>query len=307
MKITVVGIGRVGSTLAYTIALRGLADELVLLNRSPAVAEGDAADLQHALSFTPRPMRIRAGAIDDAAAAAGSDVVCLTVSARLAADDRLAYGPQNAAVFGRVVPPLAAASPGAVFLVVSNPVDVLTGLTLRLTGAPAERVFGTGTLIDSARFRFLLGRRLGIHPDDVRAYIVGEHGASQFPLLGAATAGGEPLAATPGIDGLFRQAVASGTAVHRAKGYTNYAIALCAGLVLDAIVHDTRRTMPLSVRLDDYQGVGGVCLSVPVVVGRGGVHRILRPDFTEGERELFHASAAAVRRAMRAAGMDADS
>lgn len=296
MKISVVGIGRVGSTLAYTLTMQGLCDELLLINRHREVAEGDAHDLRHAVAFVDRQIEIHAGSIDDSR---DSDIIALCISVPLQGSDvdRMSLGPGNAALLSELVPPLAAASPNAIFVVITNPVDVMTYQTLQLTGFPAHRVIGTGTLIDSARFREMLSDEIGIHPDDLRAYILGEHGPNQFAALSQAQVGGERIEDNEHRRALFKAAVEAGNNVLRAKGYTNYAIAMAASMIIESIVHDTRRTMPVSTLIDDWLGVHDVCLSIPVVIGRSGITRILHPELDENEQELFRQAAFAVREA----------
>lgn len=290
-------MGRVGSALAYTLVLKELVDELVLVNRSRDRAEGDALDLQHAHMFLDHRIDIRAGEVADTA---GSDVIALCASApwKDTFTDRLDSAVANTRLFEELVPPLAKASPEAKLLVLSNPVDVLTWHTLRLSGFDPTRVMGTGTLVDSARFRELLSEQVGIHPADIRAYALGEHGDSQFLAFSRATAGGEPVEDSPDRRAMFDQATRAGYEVFQKKGCTNYAIAMAAAHVIGSIVKDSRHTMPLSTLIDGYQGVSGVCLSVPVVVGSKGVTRWMRPDLNEQEAEAFRTSAKVIREAI---------
>lgn len=293
MKISIVGLGHVGSTLAYTLVLQGLAADLVLVNRSAGRARGDALDLTHALSFTEALGRVRSGELEDTR---GSDLVILTLSEpfrppmRTRAD--LAAG--NLPLFEATVPTLAALSPLARLIVVSNPVDAMTGLALELSGFPAHRVLGIGTLVDSARFRMELSEHYGIHPGDLRAYVLGEHGPTQFAALSVASAGGEMIRDRELAAELLRRQEASAHQIMADKGYTNFAIAAATALVVESIVHDRKRTIPVSVRLEDYFGVSGVCLSVPCVIGAQGVERILRPQLDDEEQARFRRCAEAV-------------
>lgn len=298
MKTTLVGVGRVGSTLAYTLMFRGLADELVLLDHNKEVARGEASDLQHAEAFVGHPMVAVAGEVEDTK---GSDIIILTCSVpwNQKYTSRFDIGRDNLGLFREIVPPLARVSPDAKVLVISNPVDVMTYHTVELTGFGPERVFGTGTLIDSARFRTMLSAEMGIHPDDVRAYILGEHGETQFPLHSMAMAGGSRILDDAASQEIFQRASRAGWDVVRRKGHTNYAISLAAALVVEAIVWDTCRTMPLSVLVDGFLGVRDVCLSLPVVLGRDGISQVIEPDLGEDEANAFHRCAEIVREAIK--------
>jgi L-lactate dehydrogenase len=293
VKISIVGLGHVGSTLAYTLVLQGLADDLVLVNRSEDRARGDALDLTHALSFTEARGRVRAGTLEDTA---GSDLVILTLSVpfRPPMKDRIDLAAGNLPLYEATVPTVARLSPDARLVVVTNPVDAMTGLALRLSGFPVHRVLGIGTLVDSARFRAELSEHSNIHPGDIRAYVLGEHGPTQFAALSVASAGGELIQDRALSETLLARQAASAHDIMAAKGYTNFAIAAATALVVESIVHDRRRTFPVSVRLDDYFGVSGVCLSVPCVVGANGVERILKPNLDAGEQAQLRRCADAV-------------
>jgi len=297
MKVSIIGLGRVGATLAYTMLLKELPREIVLVHPSADKARGDAADLRHAHLFIDHRVDIRAGGVADTA---GSDVVVVTASRpwKEGFSDRLAMARANSDLFAELIPPLAEASPDAVLIIVSNPVDVLTYQAIHYSGFDADQVIGTGTLVDSARFRDLLAEQVGIHPEDLRAYTLGEHGESQFPALSVAEAGGEKIDATPERYALFEQAVKAGIDVFNLKGYTNFAIATAAYYICESVLTDARHTMPVSTLIDGYLGVEDVCLSVPCVIGAGGVTRRLRPELSEDEARSFRRSASVVRGAI---------
>ncbi len=294
MKISLVGLGRVGSTLAYTLLLRGLGDELVLVDRNQKLAVGEALDLQHTKSFVNHPMIVRPGKIDDTA---GSDIIiiCCSVPWKQDYTSRFDFGYDNLKMFREIIPPLAQVSPDAKMLVITNPVDVMTYHAIKLTGFGPERVFGTGTLIDSARFRSMLSIRMGIHPEDLRAYILGEHGDSQFPLFSTAVVGGSRIVEDKATHEIFRETSRSGFDVVRQKGHANYSISMAATLAIEAIVWDTHRTMPLSVLVDGFLDVHDVCLSLPVILGKDGVTRVLEPKLGKDEAEAFRCCAKIVR------------
>lgn len=298
MKISIVGLGHVGSTLAYSLVLQGLADDLVLVNRSAGRARGDAVDLTHALSFIEAQGRVRAGGIEDTA---DSDIVILTLSVPFQPPmkDRADLAAGNRPLFAAVVPRIAAVSPQARLLVVSNPVDAMTWWALEDSGFPSHRVMGIGTLVDSARFRMELSEHFGIHPGDLRAYVLGEHGPTQFAAMSVASAGGELIQNRELAQELLARQAASAHEIMAGKGHTNFAISSATTLVVDSIVHNRRRTIPVSVRLDDYYGVSGVCLSVPCVIGSQGVERVLKPNLDEEERSRFWLCAQAVAAQMR--------
>ncbi|QDV79991.1 malate dehydrogenase [Botrimarina mediterranea] len=295
MKVSIIGAGRVGSTLAYTLVVKEVVDEIVIVGRNRDAAEGDALDLQHAHLFVDRNIDIRAGEIADTA---GSEVLVICASAPWKENftDRLKAAADNTRLMEELIPPLAAASPDAKIVMISNPVDVLTWHAIRLSGFSPDRVMGTGTLVDSARFRDMVSEEVGIHPADIRVYSMGEHGDSQFLAFSCAEAGGEPLEDRPDRRAMFARAVGAGYEVFNKKGCTNYAIAMAATYLIEAIVTDARHTMPLSVLIDGYQGVSGVCLSVPVVVGKNGIVRWMKPELNEEEAEAFRASASVIRK-----------
>ncbi len=294
MKISIIGLGRVGSTLAYTLLNSGLGDELVLVNRDPKIAVGEALDLQHAEAFITQPMAVRSG---DLSETAESDIIVVTASVpwKPGSTSRFDLGPGNLEIFQEIIPPLAQGSPDAKIVVVTNPVDVMTYHAIKLSGFEPGRVFGTGTLIDSARFRTMLSAKVGIHPDDLRAYILGEHGDTQFPMFSMASVGGSHIIQDQSKNEMFRKAVHAGHDVMRKKGHTNFAISMATTLVIEAIVWNSRRTMPLSVLVDGFLDVHDVCLSLPVVVGKDGISRVLEPDLGEDEVAAFHRCAAVVR------------
>jgi L-lactate dehydrogenase len=301
MKISVIGIGKVGATVAFVLAEHGLANEIVLWNRSSTAARANALDIEQACAFTPYRVAIRAGELADTA---GSDilVMCASVPTPTQMIDRCELAAGNKALMRELVPRFAALSPNAVIVNVTNPVDAITWHVLQLCGFPWQRVIGTGTLVDSARFRDILSQQVGIHPVDIRAYILGEHGDSQFAALSIATAGGEHIDATPARYKMLEQAKATAFEVLRGKGYTNYAIAMAVRNIVEAVVRDLCATLPVSVRIDGFCDISDVCLSLPAVIGRGGVHFTLVPDLNAAEQEAFRRSAAVVRRTIAAMG-----
>lgn len=294
MKITIVGTGRVGSSIAFAAVMQPIASELVLVNRSKEKAEGDAMDLMHASALRNSNMRIRAGEIDDTV---GSDIIVFTASAPYGPPHRKRWelAEDNMPIMQEWIPALAKASPEAIFVLVTNPVDTMTLATIKLSGFPWQRVIGTGTLLDSVRYRSLLSTEIGIHSDDIRAYILGEHGDTQFAAQSLAMTGGERFYPSDTSVRMFNETVNMGYEVAKRKGHTNYGIAMATMTVLDSIVYDLRHTMPVSVLIDGYLGQSDLCISLPCVIGRAGVTRILHPKLSDDEQAKFLHSAAAVR------------
>lgn len=294
MKITVIGIGKVGSTVGFMLAREGLASELMLWNRTFAVAEAEATDIQQACAFTPFRVQVRAARQLEETANSDVLVVCASVPTPVDMSERTVLTQGNARLLRELIPAFAAASPNAVIVNVTNPMDAMTWHLIQLTGFPWQRVIGTGTLVDSARFRDLLAEQTGIHPVDLKAYILGEHGATQFAALSIATAGGEAIDATPAREQLLEEAKQSPFRVFRAKGYTNYAVASAAVMIVESIVKDLRHTLPVSVQINGFVGVSDVCLSIPAVIGRGGVCFTMTPGLSEPEQACFRKCAATV-------------
>ncbi len=294
MKIAIIGAGHVGSSLAYALVLKGLGNHLLLVNRDATKAMGNALDLQHTLAFCERPMQIEGGPLEEAV---GCDIVAITASAPMAKgmSSRMELGKANVELFKSLIPMLVKNNPEAVFIIITNPVDVMTCCAKRLSGLPSSKIVGIGTLVDSARFRTLLSKAEQIHPDDLRAYILGEHGPNQFPVFSHASTGGEPITDSPRHREIFEEVNKAGFEVYQLKGYTNFAIASAACEVIRTIVHDEHRTMPLSTCFSDWQGVKDNCFSIPVVLGRSGIIRYLQPDLNEIEHAALENTARTVR------------
>ncbi len=294
MKVSVVGVGHVGATLAYTLMIKDLADELALIDRSEVKAQSDAEDLKHALTFTDHIIPIKGG---DLSISADSDIVIITASVPWKDHYTSRYDlcPGNDDLFKTMLPAIARLSPAAIVIVVTNPVDVMTYLAIRYSGFQPHKVLGVGTLIDSARFRKALSEKYLIHPDDIRAYIIGEHGATQFPVISAAFTGGVKIQPSSEINRLIEHSEIVAHEIVKGKGYTNFAIAMATSLIVQSIIKDENRTMPVSTLVNGYMDVEDVCLSVPVVVGREGIRQQLHIALDANETTSFRKSALKVR------------
>ncbi|KAG5839912.1 L-lactate dehydrogenase A chain-like [Anguilla rostrata] len=293
-KVTVVGVGQVGMACAFSILQSGVADDVTLIDVMVDKLQGEVMDLQHGSLFL-KTAKIRAA--KDYSETADSKLCIITAGVRQReGESRLALVQRNVEVFKQIVPPLAQHSPNAILLVVSNPVDILTYVAWKLSGFPQERVLGSGTNLDSARFRFLMGERLGIHPSSVHGYIIGEHGDSSVPVWsGANVAGVSLLSLNPeletkqdaeGWSKVHQDVVNSAYDVIRLKGYTSWAIGLSVGGLTQSILKNLRSVHPVSTLVKGMHGIGEeVFLSLPCVLGWSGVCGVLQQPLKQQEAQ----------------------
>jgi L-lactate dehydrogenase len=309
-KIAIIGAGAVGATIAYAAMIRGVAKQLALYDINRAKVDAEVLDLNHGLQFVP--MATLEGS-DDLGVCAGADVVVITAGAKQKqGQTRMELAGANVELCRSLVPQLLKVAPDALLLLVTNPVDVLTYVVQKLSGLPSRRVFGSGTVLDSSRFRFLIARHLNVAVQNVHAFIAGEHGDSELPLWSSATVGAVPLMqwSAPGHSRLTEQDRARifdnvrNAAYHiiRGKGATNYAIGLATAQILEAVLNDEQRVLSVSSRLDGYLGISDVCMSVPSIVNRTGVETVLEVPLNDTEREGLRRSADTIRQAIRTLG-----
>lgn len=289
MKVSIIGGGgRVGSTAAFTLQLGGLVREIALVDVMRDQAEGEALDLRHGTSLITS-QKIYAGgpeAID------GSDIVTITAGLRRKPDEsRLELMNRNTGLFRSILDDIKNAKlpDGAIIIVVSNPVDIMTQLAVDANIVPKERVIGLGTLLDTTRFRSLLSEYFEVDPTDVNALILGEHGDTMVPVWSCATIGGAPIARFPGYDkekvkGIFDFTNKSGAEVIRLKGGAGYAVGVAIRELVHAIILDNQAVLPVSCYQTGALGIDGVCLSLPTVIGRTGAKKIV--DIAVDETEL---------------------
>jgi L-lactate dehydrogenase len=304
-RVAIVGTGQVGATTAYRLMLSGLVEELVLIDARPTLAEGHAMDLSHAASLE-RPVRVRAGSYEDCAAA---DVVVICAGApQVEGESRLALLERNVEVLRGILAELMRYGFDGLLLITTNPVDVLSMAAHRLSGLPATRVIGTGTVLDSARLRHLIGQQLEIDPRSVHAHILGEHGDSEIAAWSAAQVGGLPLSRLEptGFDqaGMLEAVRRAAPEIIARKGATYYAIASSIQRIVTAILRDERAILPVSARVDGPYGLHDVYLGTPCVVGRAGIVRVLEVPLDPAEQEGLRRSAAVLRGAIERLGLD---
>lgn len=303
-KAVIVGAGQVGATTAYTLLISGLLSELVLIDVNRDKALGEAMDIAHGMPLCP-PADVRLGDYPDCKDA---DIVILTAGLnQKPGETRRDLLQKNLGVFRSIVPQVVKYAPNAILLVVTNPVDALTYETLRLSGFPPERVIGSGTVLDTSRLKYLLGRHTGVDPRNIHAFVLGEHGDSEFAAWSVTRIAGmqlEEYCRTCGscTSGLTEEAEAEFEAeVRRAaytiidlKGATYYAVALAVRRIVEAILRDEHSILTVSSLLTGQFGLNDVCLSLPSIVSAHGVERILPLPLSETEVNSLHACARAV-------------
>ncbi|XP_030945443.1 L-lactate dehydrogenase B-like [Quercus lobata] len=300
-KISVVGAGNVGMAIAQTILTQDVADELVLIDAKADKLRGEMLDLQHAAAFLPRT-KIHASV--DYELTFGSDLCIVTAGARqVPGESRLNLLQRNVALFRSIIPPLARYSPETILLIVSNPVDVLTYVAWKLSGFPSNRVIGSGTNLDSSRFRFLIADHLDVNAQDVQAYIVGEHGDSSVALWSSISVGGVPVLSflekqqiayeKVTLENIHKEVIDSAYEVISLKGYTSWAIGYSVANLARSILRDQRKVHPVSVVANGFYGIegGDVFLSLPAQLGRGGVLGVTNVHLTDEEAHRLRDSA----------------
>lgn len=301
-KLTVVGAGSVGSSVAYAALIRGSARHVALYDIVTEKVEAEVLDLAHGTQFTGSSDIIGGS---DISVAAGSHVVVITAGAKQKpGQTRIELAEVNAGIIRSMMPDLLEVAPNAIYVIVTNPCDVLTVIAQEETGLPPERIFASGTVLDTSRLRWKLAQRAGVSTASVHAHIIGEHGDTEFPLWSRATIGTVPILEweTPGhprftLDELQEIAVDVRDAAYKVilgKGATNYAIGLSSARIVEAILSDEHAVMPVSTVLRDFHGLDGVALSVPSIVSAKGAVPIRNTSFSEGELALLRQSADAL-------------
>jgi L-lactate dehydrogenase len=302
-KVTIVGAGSVGSSAAYAALIRGSARHVALYDIATEKAEAEVLDLAHGTQFTGSSDIVGGS---DISVVEGSHVVVITAGAKQKpGQTRIELAGVNAGIMRTMMPQLLEVAPNAIYVLVTNPCDVLTVLAQEATGLPPERIFASGTVLDTSRLRWKLGERAGVSTSSVHAYIVGEHGDTEFPLWSKATIGtvpileweseGHPRMTPEELDQIAIDVRDAAYKVIQGKGATNYAIGLSSARIIEAILRDERAVMPVSPVLQDFHGVSGVALSVPSIVSAAGAVPIHETQFDHEELELFHRSAEALR------------
>lgn len=299
-RVVIVGAGFVGSTAAFTLMVQGIASEIVLIDINKDKCLGEALDLEHGLSFAPAA-RVWAG---DYADCREADVVVICAGlGQKPGQTRLELAKVNSKIVAEVVKNIGRYTDKAIILMVTNPLDVMTYVALKTSGLPNYQVFGTGTTLDSSRFRYLLAEEFGVAAESMGAYLLGEHGDSEVPIYSHVNLMGENIKNLPeynkkAVTEAYLKTKNAASEVICKKGATYYAIALAISRIVRAILYDENHVFPVSVSLTGQYGLKDVCLSLPTVIGRTGVKRVLEVNLTDEELEKLRKSAQIIRETM---------
>lgn len=298
VKIALVGVGNVGATFAYALLQSGLASELVLIDANQTKAEGEVMDLNHAIPFA-YPMKIWAGTYEDCREAA---ITVITAGAsQKPGETRLDLVHKNTNIFKSIIPQIVAHNPDGLLLIATNPVDILSYVSWKESGLPSRHVIGSGTILDTARFRYLLSEHAEVDPRSVHAYIIGEHGDSEVPVWSLANIAGMKLedycrancvSYKPEVwKKIFKDTKDAAYEIIQRKGATYYAVANGLLRICEAILRDQNTVLSVSTLIEGYQGVDNVYLSMPSVVGRDGIIRTINLMLADEEMTGFEKSA----------------
>lgn len=297
-KAAVIGCGFVGSTIAYTLMQQGTFSELVLIDAVESKGEGEAMDISHGIPFA-HSMDIHSGKYEDIADAS---VVIITAGAnQKPGETRLDLVQKNSRIMKGIIEEIKRVECRGILLIVSNPVDILTQVALSVSGFPKERVIGSGTVLDTARFKYLISQKLDVDSRNVHAFIAGEHGDSELAVWSCANVYGIPVEEFARIRGItdfenekneiYHAVRDSAYEIIERKGATYYGIGMAAARIAEAIVRDSHTVAPVSVSLNGEYGLEGLCLSIPAVIGNKGAEQILEISLSEEERDRLNNSA----------------
>lgn len=298
-KIAIIGAGNVGSTFAFSLMISGLAREIVLVDTNEKLAKGECMDLNHGISFA-HPTKIYAAGFEGCEDA---DIVVITAGAKQKpGQSRIDLVQNNVEIFKVIIPSILKYAGNAILLVVTNPVDILTYVTLKISGLPVNRVIGSGTVLDTARLKYMISEYCKVDPSNIHAYIIGEHGDTELPVWSNATIGGMKIEtycsdyaghgnAKKELSEIFEKVKNAAYQIIEAKGATNYSIALAALKITRAILRNENSILPVSTLITDYYGISNVCISIPSIVNINGIEQYLRLELSDHEQRLFKHSA----------------
>ena len=298
-KVVLVGTGAVGTAYAYSLVNQGFITDLVLIDANKEKAEGEARDLVHGMAFAPSNMKVSSG---DYSECKDADLVVITAGAnQRPGETRLQLVEKNTQIMKSIVKEVLANGFDGIFLIATNPVDILTYVVQKESGFPSNKVIGSGTTLDTARFKVLLGEYLGIDSRNVHAIIIGEHGDSELPVFSQASIGTENLEKVlkrrnnpkdkENLEQIFINVRDAAYEIINRKGVTNFGIGMCLTRITKAILNDENSILPVSCLLEGQYGQNDIYMSVPAVVNRTGIKEVIELDLDEKEEQLFKKSA----------------
>ncbi len=292
-KVTIIGAGMVGSTIAHSLIMKEIAQEIAIIDINEKLVESQVMDLQHAVPFVGQTY-VHAGTYDDCTNSAAVVITCGV--AQKTGETRLGLVEKNAKIMKDIIPQIFEKNPDIVLVMVTNPVDILTKLAISLFPDKKNQILGTGTLLDSARFRHLIGQKLDINPKSIHAYILGEHGDSEFPVWSTAAIGNMKLGtctrlSTEDKENIFAEAKNAAYTIIEGKQSTYYAIGAGTSYLLHAILHNKKTVMPISHLIEGVYGISDICLSMPAVVGKNGIMGKICIELSKTEQKNLTISA----------------
>ncbi len=307
-KAAIIGCGFVGASSAFSLVHKGLFSELVLIDANHAKAEGEAMDLSHGRPFTS-PMKIYAGSYDDIS---DCSLIIITAGAnQKPGETRLDLVHKNVAIFKSIIPEITKRNFEGILLIVANPVDILTYAALKISGYPKERVLGSGTVLDSARFRYLLSEHLNVDSRSVHAYIIGEHGDSELAVWSSANVSGIGIndfcelrghyEHDEAMDRIYRTVRGSAYEIIERKGATYYGVAMAVSRIAESIIRNEHSVLPVSSLMEGEYGLTDLCISVPTIVSAKGAEQVLEIPLSQEEKEKLQKSAAELKKVLDSA------
>lgn len=297
-KVAIVGLGKVGVTTAYALLLKGLATQLVLFSRELKKAEGEKSDLEHGAPFYPHTEIIASNKYEDLKE---TDLVIFTAGcAQQPGQTRLDLTKQNCDILKAMIPKIVREAPNTLILMVANPLDIMTLQAIKLAKLSEGRVFGSGTLLDTARFRLHLSKSIKVSAKSIHTYILGEHGDSSFASTTSSSIGGKPLLSFPelspdNITWALDQTRKDAYKIISGKGATYYGIATAISHIVETIMRDSKKIVPLSTLITGQYGLENIALSLPCILGRNGIEKVIDLPLSQEETSALHASANTLR------------
>ncbi len=304
-KVSIIGAGFVGSTIAYALMLNGTVSQMVIIDINNEKALGEVMDLNHGISFV-NPIKIRYGNYKDLE---GSDIIIITAGAnQQAGETRLDLASKNVNIFKKMIPEITGYCNNAILLIVSNPVDILTYVTYKLSGLPKNHVIGSGTVLDSSRFKYLLSQHTGVDARNIHAYIIGEHGDSEVPIWSTANIAGMSMDQFCSIcnkcsgdskNQIFNNVKNSAYQIIQKKGATYYAIGLSVKRIVECILRNEHSILTVSSFIEGEYGLSDVCVSLPSIISDSGIETVLEIPISEYEKELLKESSEIIKNSIK--------